>query len=344
MENKKLDIESYSIKIPELYDIDWNKAISEADGIYKELTICQARVANLLKSINDSKATFERISWISLWPKVFAMTDAIFSAVTRNSEYLIKILTRVSFEQMLQVYTIAEPIHKHFENDKTANGIKSKLYNEVAAWKETADRLKAYAAWCLWNDKQYFEELLHFKTQHGIFDIHPEVDIANDPVKLAVYESIFGILDAETDYRKVEKERLRFQDKAQRNLVRIKSWLNYRELLPWKEVISTKQKNKLVTFFSLFNESEHSIAKRLKGMDVRWMYASYKQGAMFIHGSSIENTLDFQNGIFTPLFIGTDESVKQSVDWTTSICNIMIMLLHILSKQLWTDENKGKSS
>ena len=344
MENKKLDIESYSIKIPELFDKDWNKAISEADGIYKELTICQARAANLLKSINDSKATFERISWISLWTKVFAITDAIFSAVTRNSEYLIAILTRVSFEQMLQVYTIAEPIHKHFENDETANGSKSKLHNEVVAWKETVDRLKAYAAWCLWNDKQYFEELLHFKTQNGIFDIHPAVDIANDPAKLAFYESIYGILDAETDYREVKKERLRFQDNAQRNLVRIKSWLNYRELLPWKKLISTKQKNKPVTFFSLFNESEYSIAKRLKGMDARWMYASYMRGAMFIHGSTIENTLHFRNGIFTPLFIGTDESVQQSADGITTLCTYITILLYTLSKQLWPDKNRGKSS
>lgn len=341
MENKKLDIESYSIKIPELFNKDWEKAISEADGIYKELTICQARAANLLKNINDSKATFERISWISIWTKVFAINDAIFSAVNRNSKYLIEILTRVSFEQMLQGYTICDPILKNFENDETANGVKSKPHNEVVAWEETVDRLKAYTAWCLWNDKQYFEELLQFKTQNGIFDIHPAVDIANDPVKLTCYESIFGILDAETDYRKVKKERLRFQDNAQRNLVRIKSWLNDRELSRWKEVISTKQKNNpVVSFFSLFNESEYSIAKRLKGMDVRWMYASYKRGSMFIHGSSIENTLHFHNGIFTPLFIETDESVKQSADWITSICNLTIMLLYILSKQLWPNKNK----
>ncbi len=92
-----------------------------------------------------------------------------------------RLLERVAFESVIHVHTILEP-------------------GGSGAWDEVIERMRAYTAWCLWNDKRFYAELLDPQTQQGIWDQAPTLEIVSDPDERAMYERLFGPLEVEEQY------------------------------------------------------------------------------------------------------------------------------------------------
>jgi len=153
--------QDYVIKVPTIWDRNWEDAIDKAEGIEKTILVFQARAANLLKSIDDFKATPDRLAWLSLWTKAFSAIDSVWGALERNSEYVLEIVSRVAFETLLHVKTIAEPLTDNITN------------LTPDSYKKATDRLRAYTVWCCWNDQQYYKEYLNFRNMEATYDAKP---------------------------------------------------------------------------------------------------------------------------------------------------------------------------
>jgi hypothetical protein len=95
------------------------------------------------------------------------------------------------------------------------------------------------------------------------------------------------------------------------------------------------QNKKHVTFFALFDESEETVASHLRQSDMRFAYALYKEGSLFIHGSTIDQLFCFEDDTVTPLLVGADDAVASTADSVGSSSNNTMVLLYMIQKELW---------
>src|SRR5574341_2184396 len=190
--------EDYALIIPQLWEKEdkWKDALAHAEGAEKDLILCQVRAVNLLKYIPDSKGSPERVSWLSLWSKVFSALEGTRGALGRDAEAAIAVLARVAFESALHVHAILDPVHI-LERLKGSSAAKTSVSDHArdGAWNEVVDRLRAYAAWCLWSDRLYYEELLDPRTLEGVYDPPPTRELVSDPQARAAHEAFCGPLD-----------------------------------------------------------------------------------------------------------------------------------------------------
>ncbi len=217
-ENVMIPLQSVSLYIPRLWEKDWSEAISNTEGVDRQLLIYQARAASLLEKIDDFEANPERLGWLSIWTKTFVTLDGARSGLVRYSDYVLQILARTAFESVIHVRTILEP--------------------GPGVWDEVIDRMRAYTAWCLWNDKGFYEELLRPQTQYGIWDQTPTLEIVRDPDQRAIYERLFGPLEVE------EQEELKRQQdlqiyQAEQAKRRIEIWLDHPGLQSWAQKLES---------------------------------------------------------------------------------------------------------
>jgi hypothetical protein len=64
MNPKDTDLEKLNFSIPPLWKKDWKQAISNAQGVEKNILIIQKRAAGLLYKINEKRVTFARLAWL----------------------------------------------------------------------------------------------------------------------------------------------------------------------------------------------------------------------------------------------------------------------------------------
>lgn len=309
------DLYALRLRLPE-FSGDWDDVVAQAEGAEKDLLTVLARGANLLKPINDFSANFERVAWLSLWTKCYWNVQAALSALRGRSEYFLEVLSRTSFEVLLHVLTITE-----------AN---------------PTERLRAYSAWCLWNDRSFQIEFVDPHTLNGIWDPQPAEGILRDPNARLAYEQLFGPIDVETDRRKLAKGRLRQQHEERLRLHRLETWLEHGDLRRWYEKLraATKgKKKKQVAFFALFNESDRSVARRLEELQMRFLYINYVKGSLYVHGSTVEHSLYLQEGALTPRVGVHDESIAalaHGIGGRGGICDSALVQLELLRRQLWS--------
>jgi len=140
-------------------------------------------------------------------------------------------------------------------------------------WDEVIDRMRAYTAWCLWNDKGFYEELLRPQTQHGIWDQRPTLEIVRDPDQRAIYERLFGPLEVEE-----QDELKRQQDvqiyQAEQAKRRIEIWLDHPDLQPWAQKLASAPR-RIRSFFELLDENPY-MPSRLRGMGMGFAYITYQ--------------------------------------------------------------------
>ncbi|MBC8440075.1 MAG: hypothetical protein H8D87_10350 [Deltaproteobacteria bacterium] len=331
------NVKDFTFIIPPLWEKDWNGAISKAKGADRDLLICQAQALSMLKDINNFKVTPERIAWLSMWTKAFAALEGAKAALGINSQYIFKIIQRVSFEGCLHAELIFEPLSNMYRMKQSNKKVIISKWFESGTYNQIIIRLQAYAAWCFWNDKLFYEELLDSRTLHGIWDPEPAKQILNDPDMLSVHKKIYGPLDIETNKAELKESRLKMEEFYREKLKRTEVWLEYPSLVQWKKKIEElrKKPDGPITFFTLFDESVKSVPKRLCSVDLRFAYASYMEGSMLIHGSTIDQLMQIDEKKIFPSFIGSEETSESSAAQISSTCNKIFVLLYIFRNSVW---------
>lgn len=292
--------------IPELWDKDWSQAIGDATpGIERQIVLTQRAGADLLKVIEERAFSFERLAWLTLWTKNFWILDSARWALSTSAEYALQVLARVSFELWLHAKTI-------FEQDSD-------------------QRLRAYIAWCIASDVRFQQHLVRPETLDGIWDSRPAEGILNDERILKRWEELYGPLKIDVDQKNLRKGRFRQQDRERHRLHRLKSWLAHADLLPWKLRLDqlAKEQRQEVSFFALVDSSERSVRGRLRSAvtDPHFMYLPYMQGSLWIHGSTMEQIMDFASGHITPRVPRNAESCQSSADGIQHECMDVFIFL-----------------
>ena len=151
--------EGFKLYIPELWTKEWDVVISDAEGISKEILKVQYHAAQFLEQIDDFKVTPEKLAWLAFWTRIFSSLEAVLLALANDSEYILRIISRAVFEDSLHAQLLLK------ESSPSVTNI--------------SDRLSAYAAWCLWNDRKVYQDIL--SNLEGIWSSSPVNDIATRP-------------------------------------------------------------------------------------------------------------------------------------------------------------------
>ena len=163
-------LHEYKLLIPTISMKDWLQAVEMASGLMRDVLDAQTTGLKIVANIKEPTASTERIGWLNIWAKTFAALEAVSAALSHHSRLVLLLCQRNTFELMLQMHTIMDPIRKfdkkneHDESPKVANET-----NEYAC-RSSVDRLRAYTAWCLWHDKAYFKEVLNPKSMRDIWN------------------------------------------------------------------------------------------------------------------------------------------------------------------------------
>jgi len=331
-------LDDLTFLIPPLWEKEWKETIDEAEGVDKQLLLFQAHLANMLKTLKDCRITPERLAWFSLWSKTFLALDGARSALVRDSEYILHMLARASFENLLHARTVMEPDFRLYKPASTFLESETVKKSEEEIWGDVADRLRGYAAWCLWSDKQFYEELLKKDTLDKVWDPMPAFKIKNDPTKRVMHESLFGPLDIETDSDRLQEERAEYEQEFRKSLDRVGSWLKHPELKGWGEKLTRKPKT---NFFALCGVKNGKVPKRLENLGLGFAYASYMQGSMLIHGSTLDSLYcNMEGKKLMPKFFGEKKRVELLASEIGDSCNQVILLLVLMQKNLWPEEKK----
>ncbi len=315
------DISKAKLRIPNLWDKDWENVIDESDEDVKILIKAQYRAVCLLKNIEDISFSFKRAAWLLLWTRLFKIIEGTRSAASYNSELILEIIERILFEYQIQVLTIAE------ENQN--------------------DRLSAFSAWCLYNDYQYQESLLSPDTMDGIWDIDEEKNILKNQNEELIHKKLFAPLNEDnliTDNHKAKKRKFVHKNQEHIKRDRIKSWFSNDEIKPWIEKIqSMKYKNP--SFFQIFDENQKSFFKRLEVMklndkDLKFAYIIYKKSSMKINGSSFHNPLIINSEIVFPKFTGSDDQITDLQKRIGKSCYDICVVLTFLRDYAWGKDSQ----
>lgn len=327
-----------TLEIPRLWEKDWKRIVDDSDGVEKQLLIFESHGAHLLEHINDFTATPERIAWLNIWSKTFSAIDSALTSLQTDSHYVLKVLSRVVFETKLHVLTILEAVLNIYQIKKSKHRIRILATSETDSWKEAQNRICAYAAWGLWNDKQLILEQLDPGRLDRVWDPNPVHEIVKDPGKREVHETLFGPLKLETEVELLVQRR-RQEKSLRKTEERLRDWLNDPKLIVWHEKLrnSYELKHRELTFFELLNENEKTIRRKLKNLNLDFSYPSYKQGSMIIHGSTFEQFYYINEMKLTPLFVILADDIESSALSVASTCNIIFACLYLLQKQLWSD-------
>jgi len=271
-----MPLSDYKIVIPKIpSDEEWSEYIESLEGRERDIYTLCAKGYNLLADFNETSATYERIGWLSLWTKVMTALESIIPAVQSGSNLILQSLSRATFEWMQHQFAITDPIHDLIENMRINKQVAISEY----VYRSVVDRLRAYAAWCLWSDKNFYQELLDPRTQRNIWDSRPAREILENAKKWQQHEMLYGPLNSETDEKKLKQGRRNMEALYREKIRRIDDWLGDAKIQHWFKKLEENSNFRTFSFFSLFGD-DNTLEQRLNKYQLRFAYISYSEGSM----------------------------------------------------------------
>ncbi len=323
------DLELQLPKLPT--DEEWINAINELQGLEKEATNVRAKGYTLLAAFNESKATSERIGWLNLWAKTIVALESSILAYQEGLDWVLQSVLRTTFEWVLHCRVLFEPFSST-EPEKSKSKVVVPIRSRKDSQRKTVERLRAYAAWCLWSDKVLYRELIHRKTLEGVWNPNPAKKILDNEKDKEGYERLFGTLVIETDEEKLNKDRKEMVRLYRNKIARIDKWLQDPQLKSWSEKLIklSKKKKGAFSFFNLF-DLDATIPKELMKYGLRFGYATYSKSSMGLHGSSMEQFIIIGDSKIGPKLNRANKADETLFEIVISDCNNIFVLLGALN-------------
>ncbi len=326
-------LNEYKLRMPKINMQDWEQAVKVASGLVAEVLKVQTRGVRLLRTVREPLASTERIGWLNMWSKVFAALEAVAAAITHNSKLVLLFTQRNTFELMLQMHTIVDPIRNLDKN--MPHGSQAPHAQEYAL-RTSIDRLRAYTAWCLWHDKAYYKELLNPKSMRDIWshDINDKIQPALE--NMPAYERFLEHMRTPPDEAAMREGSRNMRNLYTERIKQIDEWMADPQLRRWATVIDQAGKSNIVgiPFFILFDPSEVSIPKRLLKEGLRFSYSAYIQSSIASHGSSMEEFIDIRHDSLEPLFTGNKEQIEILAPEVIFRCQHIYTLLSVINDEM----------
>ena len=326
-------LNEYKLCIPKIDIKDWEQAVEAASGLLRDILKAQTKGVQLLQKIHEPLASTERIGWLNIWSKVFAALEAVAAAITHNSKLVLLFTQRNTFELMLQMHAIMDPIRNL--KDKPPAGSQLRQSQEYAL-RSSVDRLRAYAAWCLWHDKAYYKEVLNPKSMRDIWS-HDFYDKMQPAIKKTpVYERFVEKMGSPMDEAAMREGSRNIRKLYTEKIKQIDEWMADPRLRRWSTALDQAGKNNIVgiPFFILFDPSEVSIPKRLLKEGLRFSYSAFILSSIASHGSSMEEFIDIGQNSLQPLFTGKKEQIEILAPEVIFRCQHIYTLLSAINDEM----------
>lgn len=265
------------IVIPKgIWDRDWDAILADRKGEERRLLDFQKRTAELLRDIPSQPATAERVAWMIFWVRSFTASLDTLSSLQAGSEQMLTILHRMCFEMEMQLGFIKKPL------------VGTKYPVTEAVWQKFLARFRAYTTWCLWADMSLLKEMIDPNAMEAVCDTGAAREILSDPVERQFVEEFFGGGD---EFYRVAQDfnRTEVESGLTAKLHRVRELLDDPSLSVWKRRLETPPRPS--SFFAMFDESEVTLAGRLRQAGLLFAYSLYKGGSLAIHGSSLDQFL-----------------------------------------------------
>jgi hypothetical protein len=307
----------------------WIELINDLEGLTKEAAIVRAKGYNLLADLDESKATFERIGWLNLWTKAIVALESAMSAFQEGLNWVLQTIARSTFEWVLHAYALIEPISDLLEIEKSNRKVVSSKWARLHSDKMTVERLRAYAAWCLWSDKESYHYLIHPKTLKKIWDPIPAEKILADKNYKEDYEQLFGNIKVVTDHEILSKGQKEMDSLYRKKIACIDELLRDPQLKSWADKILeiSRKKKGSVSFFNLF-DPDATVIKKLKKLGPQFGYILYSEGSMALHGSSMEQFVIIDDSKVTPKINIKEQADERLFEKIISDCNRILVILY----------------
>lgn len=312
---------------------DWQQAVESASGLIQDILKAQTNGVRLLQTINEPMASTERIAWLNIWAKVFAVLEAVAASITHCSKLVLLLSQRNSFELMLQMHTIIDPIR----NLRKAAPHRSRSNDpEEYALRSSIDRLRAYTAWCLWHDKAYYKEILNPKSMRDIWDFEFFHEIQKAAKTSQVLEQFLEKADMQFDEASLIEGSRNMRKLYTEKIKQIDEWMTDPHLQKWAHIIAqAARKNVIgVPFFVLFDQSDASIPKRLLKEGLRFSYPTYILSSIASHGSSMEEYLTIQGDSIKPMLVGDNDQINILAPEIIFRCQHIFTLLEMINQKM----------
>ena len=262
------------------------------------------------------------------------MLQAARGALSRNSEFTLHALQRAATDVTLQMHVILAPISKLAEVE-TLPHVKVSPAAKERAWSDVADRMRAHAAWCLWNDRRYWESVLRPGVLQAVWDPQPTREIVGNKEMRSLHEGLFGPLDLMNEHE-LEKEQQESRSAATSALERVRSWLADGAMSPWVARIEERATTKNPSFFELFDDEGKSVGGCLRNMDLAFAYVPYMQESMLLHSSTLDLIFTYGQDALYPDLVGSREVVEGMARGVGDECARVLLQLELVRGHIWS--------
>lgn len=298
--------EDINLLIPELWEKDWEEAISEAESPEREWIQLQSRLAHMLKPFPKEPSTPEKVAWLSFWSRLYSGTVGARSAMIWESRYTISVISRVVSETIMHLRVVLYPVIQAV----SSHGSQIEPHH----WNEVRDRLRGYLVWCLRGDSALLRRLAKPDTQDTAFDPRPSRDFIKDlGHRRQWWEQLTGQQLEIVSDQEAFHDRAKFRKHVQDEINRVTRWLSDHRLQDWQQRLVGLEKSMQgnVPLFALFDAGT-SVSDFLRRTDESIGYVEYLSGSATIHGSSLSSSLYTTDSWLVPDFADLRGSAKQT--------------------------------
>ncbi|GEM_PF-6035905 len=322
-------LSDYSIVLPkaDLSPECWEKNISSAPEAEKLLVQRWYLILKELAKIEDFTATPERMAWMAMWQTAKATWRATQVACEGDSSFLTEMLSRSLTEAFLRSETIVYPFS--IQPDPPTAATESAV----------TDRLRAYTAWCLWNDRLYLQEFGDGRTMRNNYDASLARNIVNDENFLKGFKVFFGeTVPLVTDQEQLDENRRQANYEINTAASLISDFLEDESLSGWVAKLHQLEKEygNAIPFPALFPESQFDkgVKRRLYQIGHRHHYHRYMKQSALLHHSTLMNWFSV-----APKEMQMHFGIPRSDDHEASICyhavHTQLLFLLMLFPRAW---------
>ena len=318
--------------VPPLWSVDW-EGFPAAEGLEQDITRQLGRMGQLGRLAHDTEATPERAAWVQLWTLAFALLRDTLWAWREDNTLSLHLLSRTAFEADLNVLTM---LHGAVD-DQGADDHDAVI-----------DRLRAYAAWCLWQDMALYDSLLNERNLRAAFDPRVSQGLAqsleDDPEKRRWFEELFGPVVPDDDVQVARQEAAAesMWGAARR---RVESWLRDPRLKPWRqELEEAARRREPVRSYADLIKSQESVARQLEELGMAQARAIYIGVSHYVHGATFDCFLKTTRDQIIPMGAALPGKEEAAIQVFENVRHMTSLLGFVGHRILWPQQTSARGS
>jgi hypothetical protein len=322
------DFEFLPIEVPGLDKVS-SLIEEEDDELRGESLLVIARLLSLVSNMPERELTGERLAWYSVCLKALRIVNSARVAYDATDEWILSVGSRSILELQLEVECFLEPITGQSDRHEKA-GSTIPMPKELRQ-RGVIDRLRAYAAWCLWSDRSFYKEMSHHRALHDAWSAQgpSDLDLPGNADLKGHMEDVFGKMKPDLPDHELVRGRESQRRHLEEQLERIDDWLAHDHLSHWRNRLRDESPN---SYFRLVNRS--GTRGELEKNEMRFAYSVYMRGSMGLHGSTVDQLFAIDGSHVIPKLEKNDSDAAPDFDFINGSAKHIHYMLTLMDQTI----------